>query len=808
MLSADSKSKLRIIKWLVVAVSAAATFYSIARFPTLHLPVPVLFLALVIINIASHIRVRIPLIRTQISLTAILITLTLLLFGVEEAVLVSVLVSLCIILRLRSETNNLLMDVATLPLSTFIVGWMLRLMVGPIRDSGDRLFDALLAVSVIGVTGTLVYFGAQALGCFKKSEAPPWRTMGERPIWTLLGNLLAAIFSVGIANLTWVCGFYPTVGVVSTLAVFYWVYTLSSKARKAESSVSTLRDSMELFRVAFDYASIGMALVSASGRWLRVNRSLCDILGYTKQELLARDFQTLIHPEDVGPAVANINQLLKGNVPTFQTEKRYIHKDGRVVRVLWSVSHAQVEGSDSAHLIFQIQDITDRKQAEERLLHDALHDGLTGLPNRALLIDHLKLTIARSKRNKSLIYAVLFLDLDRFKIVNDSLGHIIGDQLLIGIARRLELCLREGDTVARVGGDEFTILLEDLADEEEAALIAERIQEELKVPFYLGGRDVFTSVSIGIALSSRGYEQPDEILRDADTAMYRAKSLGKARHEVFDEEMHALAVNLLQMETDLRRAYEREEFIVEYQPIVSLTDFRVCGFEALVRWQHPERGLISPLDFIPVAEECGQILQIGEWVLNQACSKMRGWQERFPADPPLFVTVNLSAKQFTQADLIDQVRKCLDNSGLDPNSLKLEITESVVMDNIETATAMLVQLRALGVRLSIDDFGTGYSSLSYLHRFPIDTLKIDRSFVTRIVNDKENIEIVRTILMLAENLGMDVVAEGVETQEQMVLLRDLSCTSGQGYFFSRPMNIQQAEKIIADTYAPPKALVA
>jgi diguanylate cyclase (GGDEF)-like protein/PAS domain S-box-containing protein len=565
---------------------------------------------------------------------------------------------------------------------------------------------------------------------------------------------------------------------------------------------------LELFRVAFDNASIGMALVSETGRWTRVNRSLCDILGYTKEELLARDFQTVLHPDDVDASVARIDQLLKGTVSTFQIETRYLHKSGSVVTASWSVSKAEVDGNDSVHLIFQIQDITDRKKAEARLLHDAFHDGLTGLPNRALLIDHLKLTIARTKRNKGQKFAVLFLDLDRFKVVNDSLGHIVGDQLLIGIARRLEFCLREGDTVARVGGDEFTILLEDLTDEAEAGVVAERIQNELRNPFMIGGREVFTTVSIGIAPGSRGYEQPDEILRDADTAMYRAKSQGKARHEVFDEDMHALALNLLQMETDLRRALERKEFIVEYQPIVSLSDFRLCGFEALIRWQHPERGLISPLDFIPVAEECGQILEIGRWVLEQACIEMQRWQQRFPADHPLYVTVNLSVKQFAQLDLIDQVKESLRISGLDPNCLKLEITESVVMDNIETATAMLFQLRALGVRLSIDDFGTGYSSLSYLHRFPIDTLKIDRSFVTSIVNDKENIEIVRTILMLAENLGMDVVAEGVETQEQMSILRQLFCHSGQGFFFSKAMNVTQVEQMISETYTPPRALVA
>ncbi len=321
------------------------------------------------------------------------------------------------------------------------------------------------------------------------------------------------------------------------------------------------------------------------------------------------------------------------------------------------------------------------------------------------------------------------------------------------------------------------------------------------MPFLLSGRDVFTTVSIGIAPSTTEYTQPDDLLRDADTAMYRAKSLGKARHEVFDKAMHAVAMNLLQMETDLRRALERQEFFIQYQPIVALDTFNLRGFEALVRWQHPERGLISPMDFIPVAEDTGQILPIGQWALQEACKQMRRWHRGFLYESFVFFSVNLSSKQFTQPDLLEQVKNILDETKLDPRSLKLEITESVVMENIDTATEMLKQLRALGVQLSIDDFGTGYSSLSYLHRFPIDTLKVDRSFVMRMVDNNENIEIVRTILMLAQNLGMDVVAEGVETKEQLALLRKLGCENGQGYFFSRPVSVGGAEKIISDTYA-------
>ena len=438
----------------------------------------------------------------------------------------------------------------------------------------------------------------------------------------------------------------------------------------------------------------------------------------------------------------------------------------------------------------------ERKRAEAQLLHDAFHDMLTGLPNRALLRARLERAIARAKRRQDSLFAVLFLDLDHFKIVNDSLGHTIGDQQLIAIAHRLEACLRPGDTVARFGGDEFMILLEDITDTSDAIRIAQRLQETVERPLRLDGHDVCTSVSIGIALSATGYDRPEDLLRDADIAMYRAKALGRARYEVFDTAMHARAMARLRLETDLRRAIEQYEFRLHYQPIVSLATGLIAGFEALVRWQHPERGLIPPAAFIPVAEETGLIVPIGQWVLYEACRQTRCWQKRYVTHPPLSISVNLSAKQVMQPDLLTQIDHILQQTGLDARTLTLEITESIIMDNVASTATLLAGLKARQVRLHIDDFGTGYSSLSYLHRFPIDALKIDRSFVSRIGQHGEGLEIVRAIRTLAENLEIGVTAEGVETAEQLAQLRALRCEYGQGYFFSKSVEGEAAEELI------------
>lgn len=648
-----------------------------------------------------------------------------------------------------------------------------------------------------------------------KKQLSPFKLWWENYSWTGLtfaasasaaGLIHLASKRYGLASFLAVA---PIIAIIFATSYFYFkqaderekasrerIEAAEAQAGQAKLHAQEMEESEERFRSAFDYAAIGMALVSTDGRWLQVNRALCNIVGYTEEEMLATDFQNLTHIDDVDMASRHIAKLLSDKVSSSPIEKRYIHKLGHTIWALLSASLVRDSKSGSLRLIFQIQDITDRKRAEEKLAHDAFHDALTNLPNRALFMDHLKLAIARVERHPQQMYALLFLDLDRFKVINDSLGHMVGDQLLVAIAKRLEHRLRPFDTIARLGGDEFTILLEEIKSTEEAIDLTERIQKGLMEPFKIGNHEIFASASIGIALSNIHYKKTDDVLRDADTAMYNAKSLGKARYALFDQSMHDRALQALQMETDLRRAVEREEFFVVYQPIVSLETARLIGFEALVRWQHPERGLISPVDFIPVAEETGYIIPIGQWVLEESCRQLHQWNELLPKGTPLTISVNLSGKQFAQNNLIGQITETLSRTGIDPHALKLEITESVVVENMETATDMLNQLRAIGIQLSIDDFGTGYSSLSYLHRLPIDTLKIDRSFITQMIKNNENAEIVRTIVSLAKNLSMSLIAEGVETTEQLEQLQQLGCDNGQGYLFSKPVTAEIATQLV------------
>jgi PAS domain S-box-containing protein len=559
-----------------------------------------------------------------------------------------------------------------------------------------------------------------------------------------------------------------------------------------------------------------IAVVDNGGRRLYNSPAYQKVLGYSAEELSSSSSFDQIHPSDrerVVQAAEKAHLTGRGQ----RLEYRMRHKDGSW-RILESTANAIRNGKgETERLVIVNRDITERKRAEETLAHSAFHDGLTDLPNRALFLDRLQHALLRARRHSDYKFAVLFVDIDEFKVVNDSLGHSAGDELLVEIAQRLTSSFRDTDTVARsgaaddtdwrsstgsiarLGGDEFTVLLEDVFKPSDAIRVAQRIQEKLAVPFELKVQQVVITASIGAALSTSSYAGAEDLLRDAEIAMYRAKRTGKARCEVFDAAMHASAVRRLQLETDLRRGMEQGELIVYYQPIVALRSGKIAGFEALSRWQRPE-GMVFPAEFIPVADETGLVLPINRAVLLEACQQLRCWQSQFGGDPPLAMSINIAPKQFAQPELAKEIGAALEQTGVTPSSVNLEIMETIAMGDADRALAVLSELKALGVRLSIDDFGTGYSSLSRLPRFPIDALKIDRVFISRMNDDHDSHEIVRLIIMLAHSVGLKVVAEGTETEEQIRELKRLDCEMAQGFFYSPPVEPKAAFELLLRSY--------
>jgi len=535
----------------------------------------------------------------------------------------------------------------------------------------------------------------------------------------------------------------------------------------------------------FDW-DLSAGTIRFSPRWKRIVGCAPGDIGERPEEWFRR-----VHPRDLEELKRAIERHVAGDDPRLEREFRIQHRDGGWRWVVCTGAASPGRGL----LAGSLTDVTELRSAESRLLHELFHDPLTELPNRSLFLDRLGLALSRSRRRGTLQVAVLYLDLDRFRTINDSLGHGAGDELLVEVTRRLRGLLRYGDTLARLGGDKFGLLLDGVKGPREAIAIAEKVGSALAPPIQLHDHAIYVSCSTGIALSpgeGGGAKKPEDLLHEAITAMHRAKEDGATRHELFDPEMNAQAKERLRLEADLRHALERDEFTLHFQPIISFRSGELSSFEALMRWQHPERGFVRPDVFIPIAEENGLILPMGSWVLNKACMQMADWRARYPKAAEVAMAVNISGRQFEDATLVDQVGTTLDRTGLDADGLKLEMTESVVMARTQENKARLQELRDLGVKLLIDDFGTGYSSLASLHSFPLDTLKIDRSFVSRMEFEEEKAEIVRTILTLSSKLGMDAVAEGVETAEQLAMLRDLACEHGQGYYFSTAVDGESA----------------
>lgn len=565
----------------------------------------------------------------------------------------------------------------------------------------------------------------------------------------------------------------------------------------------------ELFRIVAENAADMIALVDVKGRRLYNSPAYEKVLGYTPEELAKTAVFEQIHPDDRFKVLEAAREARETGVGR-KLQYRMRHKNGNW-RVLESTATTiKNEQGDVEKLVIVNRDVTERKRAEEQVEHDSFHDGLTGLPNRRLFLDRLQHAFIRAQRNASYQYAILFLDVDGFKELNQSLGTAVGDEVIAEIGHRLSSCLRTDDTVSRpqgqlpipdavlsrMGGDEFTFLIEAIKDPSDALRVAERMQKAISAPLTVAGREIVLSASIGIALSATGHQRAEDLLQDADVAMRRAKGLGGSRCEVFDEAMHTRAVNRLKLETELRTAIHRNQFRLCYQPIVHLETGQITGFEALVRWQHPEQGLISPYKFIEVAENVGLIVAIGKWVIWQTCQQMQKWQYKYPWLKSLTMSVNLSAKQFTYPHLITDIRSALQNASIEPAQLQLEVTEADAMADPKLTSDVFAQLKHVGVAMSLSDFGTGHSSLSWLRRLPIDELKIDRSLIGSMPTDRCSADVVQLILNVARELKVRVIAQGIEGGIHLDRVRKLGCEFGQGYYFSQPLEVERTERLL------------
>ena len=562
--------------------------------------------------------------------------------------------------------------------------------------------------------------------------------------------------------------------------------------QKVVERTKELHESEVLYRTIFENSGAATIIIQEDMTISLANSVFVNMSGFGKGEIEFKKSFVDFLDEKSNRAILNDEGFL---IIGENLESRFIDKEREEKDLLLTIT--TIPGTENH--VASLTDISELKEAERQISHQAFHDTLTNLPNRALFMEHLKMAIKRGKRRANYHFAVLYMDIDRFKLVNDSLGHSVGDNLLNAFAERLRVSLRDIDILARLGGDEFVILIEDIENEDYASIVAERLQQSLKHPFMVNNKEVFAPASFGVVPNTQDYNLPEDIMRDADAAMYHAKEKGRAQYKIFDKKLHEKARHLLQRETDLRKAIHRDEFVNHYQPIVSLETRSLVGFESLIRWNHPQLGLIYPDSFISIAEDTGLIIPITRLLLQEACADLKSWQDQIQDLQKLTMNINISSRHFLLPSLLDDIKDILSGTGLPPDHLKLEITETALMEDVEETVRHVSRMRDFGLQIVIDDFGTGYSSLSYLQRLPIDTLKVDRSFVSRIQNTPDgNRNIVEAIISLAHRLDMTVVAEGVETLEQHAILLNMNCQFGQGYLFSKPIPKQEVDVLIQE----------
>lgn len=804
----DREMTIRAYMLCVLSAGAACIALALWNVPVERVDLSFVLLAAITIGLGSRVTLQIPQLKSHIAVSDLFIFLAFLMFGGQLALLLAAFEALCSSWRFCRKKITVFFNASAASISTGAVIAALYLLdiYGEPQLHGRPGYaqEFLFALSTMSIVYFFVNTFLAAIYDSLVARSGLFDIWKRKYLWAYLTFFVGALGAGLLIQLSDRLGFgviLATVPIFLLLLAAYRMYVTTVRlsinqaeqaeqyAKELEEGAAALRESEERFRRAFTHAPIGIALVGFDGRWQKVNNALCDLLGHDESYLLSSTFSKFTDPEDLYDVLGGIHDIMSGAEQSFQMEVRFLHKTGRPIWGNLNVSTTGESNAKGTHLIFQIEDVTDKKHVSERLMYEAWHDTLTGLPNRSNFLSRLESALQSLHKNPKYQVSVLFIDLDRFKFVNDSLGHVIGDELLKAIADRLSSVMRPPDMVARLGGDEFVVLVEGRYLREKIDKIADRVLAKINEPFMLSGHEVFTSASIGILDATENHRSADDIIRDADTAMYHAKRTGKARHAMFDAQMRAEVCETLQLETDLRRAIQNGELKVHYQPIFRLEDDQIYSLEALARWEHSSLGTISPERFVPLAEEIGLMNELGDHMMRTACSRVTELQRRHPRLADVKLSVNISSKQFADESIVPRIEAILEETGFPADRLKLEITETVFFEDHDTALDVLGRLRASGIETDIDDFGTGYSNLGYLVTLPISTLKIDRSFVMLMAENPANREVIRTIISLADNLGFRVVAEGIEDEHQRDVLKNLGCDYGQGYFYSRPLSI-------------------
>jgi diguanylate cyclase (GGDEF)-like protein/PAS domain S-box-containing protein len=815
----DYNRKAKIYWWTVVVLGLWAIGYSIHGVAQLgRVELLQVLVGMAVAIFAGFFPVQIPGSKNTFMAGEVFIFLILLMFGVPAAVLATTGEGLVGVIRSSKRWSSRIASPCIAALSMITVGSALDWVLRSTRQLNWENAGTLLLITSIAA---LIYFFLHSImvtvifllksnGRFNlKTHLNNFGSVGI----TYAGSaLLAALLYLGVqySGISVLLGALPVVVMLlATIHYFLRQQEAQDEARRSRIEATerekqqlarhmdALRDSERRFHSAFTHASIGMTLVSFEGRVLQANHALLSLLGRSNDtELIDHPFADFVLPEDRNKLAESFDCIRDRSIENFALEVRCVHAQGAALWVALHGAFFNEADADTPCLILQVQDISARKHAESQLNHIAFHDGLTGLPNRSRFIAQLKEALEACHQDPAHHFSVMFLDFDRFKLINDSMGHSAGDEFLIQVSRRIQDHVRPGDVVARLGGDEFAVLVHHIQDERAAEALASRLQEVLRESLQIGGINVTTSASIGITFSNLGYSAPDELLRDADIAMYRAKAAGKARHAIFDAALHTEVARRVRLESDLRQALADGVLEVAYQPLYNLTNGSLRGFEALARWKHPMLGDVLPTTFIPIAEETGLIIDLTDQLMLKACRQVRAWQRRSEATTDLKLQFNLSSNDLAHSALAQRIEHVLMSTQFDARLLTLELTENILMERVEGAMPALETLRSIGVSLAIDDFGTGYSSLSYLSTLPIDSLKIDRSFVHGLKTGEKDVEIVRGIISLGNSLGKSVVAEGIETNSQLGQLRELGCEYGQGWQLSRPLTPQEVELLL------------